>query len=125
GLFLRDLRLLSRPVTSLSYEVTCPKTQDVELYVEAAPNWALNLPSQESVSEHFESNGLVYVKTGSVAQKLLGRKGDHVRNDWGYFYMAGEKSATQALVGSPDRKSTRLNSSHVKNSYAVFCLKKT
>src|SRR5690606_39817912 len=27
------------------------------------------------------------------------------------------------LIG--DRKSTRLNSSHVKNSYAVFCLKKT
>src|SRR6266511_283875 len=25
--------------------------------------------------------------------------------------------------GKPDRKSTRLNSSHVKNSYAVFCLK--
>src|SRR5690606_41280008 len=25
---------------------------------------------------------------------------------------------------SEDRKSTRLNSSHVKNSYAVFCLKK-
>src|SRR5574340_1436446 len=25
---------------------------------------------------------------------------------------------------SPDRKSTRLNSSHQKNSYAVFCLKK-
>src|SRR5207302_11358791 len=25
---------------------------------------------------------------------------------------------------SADRKSTRLNSSHVKNSYAVFCLKK-
>src|SRR5690606_41172971 len=26
--------------------------------------------------------------------------------------------------GRRDRKSTRLNSSHVKNSYAVFCLKK-
>src|SRR5690606_10947327 len=26
--------------------------------------------------------------------------------------------------GEPDRKSTRLNSSHVKISYAVFCLKK-
>src|SRR5690606_39680760 len=26
--------------------------------------------------------------------------------------------------GQRDRKSTRLNSSHVKNSYAVFCLKK-
>src|SRR5690606_40161888 len=28
------------------------------------------------------------------------------------------------LFTSEDRKSTRLNSSHVKNSYAVFCLKK-
>src|SRR5690606_41564582 len=27
-------------------------------------------------------------------------------------------------VPAPDRKSTRLNSSHVKISYAVFCLKK-
>src|SRR5690606_41130626 len=27
-------------------------------------------------------------------------------------------------VDEQDRKSTRLNSSHVKNSYAVFCLKK-
>src|SRR5690606_41418451 len=29
-----------------------------------------------------------------------------------------------ASVYRPDRKSTRLNSSHVKISYAVFCLKK-
>src|SRR5690349_22129150 len=28
------------------------------------------------------------------------------------------------LVGAADRKSTRLNSSHVEISYAVFCLKK-
>src|SRR5437870_8133791 len=29
-----------------------------------------------------------------------------------------------AVVQEPDRKSTRLNSSHVAISYAVFCLKK-
>src|SRR3712207_7430842 len=28
------------------------------------------------------------------------------------------------VVGSPDRRSTRLNSSHANISYAVFCLKK-
>src|SRR2546430_7386004 len=28
------------------------------------------------------------------------------------------------VVGDPDRKSTRLNSSHSQISYAVFCLKK-
>src|SRR5207249_5911185 len=31
---------------------------------------------------------------------------------------------TQRRVSSRDRKSTRLNSSHVSSSYAVFCLKK-
>src|SRR5207253_5526248 len=30
----------------------------------------------------------------------------------------------EALFAGPDRKSTRLNSSHVAISYAVFCLKK-
>src|SRR5690606_40040074 len=35
------------------------------------------------------------------------------------------KVSAKILNGStPDRKSTRLNSSHVKISYAVFCLKK-
>src|SRR5690348_18128388 len=33
-------------------------------------------------------------------------------------------SVTRAAVGSTDRKSTRLNSSHPSISYAVFCLKK-
>ena len=31
---------------------------------------------------------------------------------------------TAGLIGYIDRKSTRLNSSHVVISYAVFCLKK-
>src|SRR5690606_41006846 len=33
-------------------------------------------------------------------------------------------AASVASAGRRDRKSTRLNSSHVKISYAVFCLKK-
>src|SRR5437868_12662896 len=38
---------------------------------------------------------------------------------------AARLSAPVALIaGPPDRKSTRLNSSHVSISYAVFCLKK-
>src|SRR5438067_10778795 len=37
---------------------------------------------------------------------------------------AGRAVAEAAVGGDPDRKSTRLNSSHVSISYAVFCLKK-
>src|SRR5207302_4760409 len=36
----------------------------------------------------------------------------------------GGAAISYSLKAAPDRKSTRLNSSHVKISYAVFCLKK-
>src|SRR3989442_9621506 len=36
----------------------------------------------------------------------------------------GGPGAARPAQGSGDRKSTRLNSSHVRISYAVFCLKK-
>src|SRR3989442_11454175 len=35
-----------------------------------------------------------------------------------------EREAQSGIRRRPDRKSTRLNSSHVRISYAVFCLKK-
>src|SRR2546430_5149623 len=37
---------------------------------------------------------------------------------------AGHGDRARRLVPQPDRKSTRLNSSHSQISYAVFCLKK-
>src|SRR5690606_41186270 len=41
------------------------------------------------------------------------------------FPISGDGSeAAGSFVSDLDRKSTRLNSSHVKISYAVFCLKK-
>src|SRR5690606_38842098 len=43
----------------------------------------------------------------------------------GDYERTQDSAANSARRGlGPDRKSTRLNSSHVKNSYAVFCLKK-
>src|SRR3712207_8495904 len=38
--------------------------------------------------------------------------------------VAGQRLVPAARVPGPDRKSTRLNSSHANISYAVFCLKK-
>src|SRR5207302_7945131 len=40
------------------------------------------------------------------------------------FRMVNGQAVYFCCGGCPDRKSTRLNSSHVKISYAVFCLKK-
>src|SRR5690606_40480933 len=40
---------------------------------------------------------------------------------WAGFVLSGDDAPIN--FSPPDRKSTRLNSSHVKISYAVFCLK--
>src|SRR5690606_41817578 len=49
--------------------------------------------------------------------------GAETRNQITELFMAPRLLALKGS-DSPDRKSTRLNSSHVKTSYAVFCLKK-
>jgi len=99
-LFMDNLDLLARPINYLSYEIKSSTAKDVELYFEASPNWALHLPTQESISSSFEKNGITYLKTGSTSQKVLERKGDHVKNDWGYFYLATESNGTKANVGT-------------------------
>src|SRR5690606_41686495 len=55
----------------------------------------------------------------NLADRLLA-EGYHVIGVDDLSYGVLERSSTPMT----DRKSTRLNSSHVKNSYAVFCLKK-
>src|SRR5690606_39642796 len=62
------------------------------------------------------TTGPVYVVSNSGA-KHYDLESDE-KNVW------TNNGATQVLRGAGDRKSTRLNSSHVKISYAVFCLKK-
>src|SRR5437773_9459166 len=65
----------------------------------------------------------------------LYREGDHVVSVYSALILAGGESrrfggpkALVEIAGRPliaqDRKSTRLNSSHITTSYAVFCLKK-
>src|SRR2546430_5939730 len=40
------------------------------------------------------------------------------------YSLAAQNSPVEGSTLMPDRKSTRLNSSHLEISYAVFCLKK-
>src|SRR5436305_12077775 len=50
------------------------------------------------------------------------RRGPHAGDDLLELMLAGDGPARDGDI--IDRKSTRLNSSHVRISYAVFCLKK-
>ncbi len=96
-----NLNLISRPVNYISYKVNAndSKSHDVEMYFEAAPNWAINKPYQATQSEVIEKDGLMFLKTGSVDQLILCRKGDDVRIDWGYFYLCAEKTNSTCATG--------------------------
>lgn len=101
-LLLDNLDLVSRPVNYISYDVKANdgKKHDVKIYFEASPLWAVDYPSQKTASETFEEGGLVYLKSGTLSQNVLGKKGDDRRIDWGYFYLVSEKEGTEAAVGS-------------------------
>jgi hypothetical protein len=102
-LLMDNLDLISRPVNYISYDVNSLDGSEhtVEIYFEASPAWALNDPAQASKAESYEKDNLVYVKTGSTEQKILGKKGDDVRIDWGYFYLSGEKDNLTYATGIP------------------------
>jgi len=104
-LFLDDLNLLSRPVNYISYAINAMDGQShkVQLYFEASPKWSLDQPSQESVSNSFETNHFVFLKTGSKTQNILAKKGDDVRIDWGYFYLAAENENTVTSIGNSEK----------------------
>lgn len=114
-LFMEDLDLISRPVNYISYSILSndDKEHDIELYFEAAPNWAIDQPLQESVSEIVEKDGLIYLKTGSKSQEILKKSGDDLRIDWGYFYLVGDKDKSTASIGN----SQKLRKSFAENTF--------
>lgn len=99
-MLMDNLELLSRPVNYISYDVASndSKSHEVELYFEAGTEWALNHDFQESESETFEKDDLVFLKTGSTEQNVLAKSStDHI--SWGYFYLAAKKDNTYSAVG--------------------------
>ncbi len=100
-LFLDDLDLVSRPVNYITYETASNDgaSHDVSVYFEASPKWAVDKTWQETTSETYAENGLVYLKAGTKSQDILGKRGDDLRIDWGYFYLAASEEGTEAGVG--------------------------
>ena len=100
-LLMDDLDLMSRPVNYLTYQVRSAdgKEHDVQVYFEASPELAVHSTIQPVVSERGSLDGIDYVRTGTVEQNVLGRKGDNVRIDWGYFYLGTPSGKGCTAIG--------------------------
>lgn len=94
-----DLELISTPIGYITYQVRSKdaKSHDVQVYFEATPELAVHELNQAVVYDKELKNGISYLKTGTVNQPILERKGDGVRIDWGYAYLAAPESATSMM----------------------------
>ena len=104
-LLLDDLDRMSMPVNYISWQVRSAdqKKHEVRVSVEAFSSLAVNTEDQAVMVEREVENGISYLKTGTAEQAVLLRKGDDVRIDWGYFYLAAQvEKETVMEVG--DRK---------------------
>ncbi len=120
-MIMDNLELLSRPVNYITYEVESndSQTHNVEMYFEAGTEWALSHDFEKSVSETFEKDNLIFLKTGAAEQNILAKtRSPHI--NWGYFYIAASKDKSSSAIGDCNQLRTSFNSqgvvTQVKNS---------
>ena len=89
-LLIKDIDILARPVSYITYTVKSNDhaSHDVQIYLGASTNIAVNTLSEEVVTQKYTSSQLNILKAGTKAQPVLQKKGDDVRIDWGYMYVA-------------------------------------
>ncbi len=89
-LLITDLDILSRPVSYVSVKVKANdgKNHAVELSFGASTDIACNVSSQEVSANKYVANNLSILKAGTTEQSILKKKGDDLRIDWGYIYVA-------------------------------------
>ncbi|HEV3081875.1 MAG TPA: DUF4965 domain-containing protein [Gemmataceae bacterium] len=109
-----DLLILSRPVTYLTWEArsTDQAAHEVTVYFDSSTLPAVNTPKQQVVWSREPIDGLVALRAGSKDQPVLQKRGDDLRIDWGYLYVAAAQSQKPAaLIAPADITRTAFNSS--------------
>src|SRR5688572_25436153 len=89
-LLLTDLDLYSRPITYVTFNMSSNdnKEHHVRLFFDSSPDLVKNKSSQFDETTFYIRDGFAFQKTGTKEQAILKRKGDDVRIDWGYAFLA-------------------------------------
>ncbi len=92
--------ILSRPVTYLTWtaQATDSKEHKVAVYFDANPEIAVNDRKEEVRTIMPSVRGLAVLGVGTVEQPVLQKKGDDLRIDWGYFYVAVPGSYQETMA---------------------------
>ncbi|MBC7565587.1 MAG: DUF4965 domain-containing protein [Pedobacter sp.] len=101
-LLLGDLHMVSRPISYVTYKVKSndKKVHNVDILFNASTSIATNTSGQEVKADVANSGPLAILKAGTTEQPILKKRGDDIRIDWGYMYVATPlaNKATQYII---------------------------
>ena len=85
-----DLDVLSRPVTYAHFAVQSRdgRPHQVSLHFDCSSHLAVNTADQPVAWSRLRVADLAVLRVGATEQRILGRAGDNLRIEWGYFYLA-------------------------------------
>lgn len=117
-LLLNDLDLLARPVSYITTSVTANDgaAHNTQLYLGVSTDLAANTAAQEMTAQSYSAEGLSILKAGTKSQPVLQKKGDDLRIDWGYLYMAVSKSAAAKQSVSATHNAAQAFTAIAKNT---------
>jgi hypothetical protein len=104
-LLLSNWTVLTRPVSYITFtlQATDGKQHETQVVLGVSTNMCVNKPDQEvTARKYVTADGLSVLKAGSVEQPVLQKKGDDLRIDWGYMYMAAPKATNTAQAIEDD-----------------------
>jgi hypothetical protein len=93
-----DLDVLSRPLTYIEWSVSSAdgKPHQASLYLEAASDLVVNTPDEFVWAARYQLDGEPVLRMGSRDQRILAKRGDDLRIDWGYLYLAPDRAENAA-----------------------------
>jgi hypothetical protein len=88
-----DLDVLSRPLTYVEWSVasTDSAVHDTAVYLDAAADLVVNTADQPVLASRYRLDGQPVLRMGSREQPVLAKRGDDLRIDWGYLYLAADR----------------------------------
>lgn len=84
-----NLDILSRPVSYISFKAysTDGENHSLKIYFDVTGEWCVNTKDQKVIWFRKKTGKINAMLMGTEEQAVLGRYGDDVRIDWGYFYL--------------------------------------
>ena len=115
-----DLEVMSRPLSYVEFRAASSDgaPHQVSFYLEAGADLVVNTPDEFVTASRFQTGGLPSLRIGSRDQQILARRGDDLRIDWGYLYLAADRAqgVTEEIAGRDAARAEFESTGHLSDT---------